>query len=228
MRGVTCLWLGAVALYGLPYVPQDQTYFKGTSEMGRLKDYQNDDTDRGRFRKKYDGDGWVITEYSYRKREGELFEIAVRADKKGEDKICRNFAPDGSIMGSVKLRSRPLYGLEKLYGDGKYRNHEYIIIVEGEKCAEAAQKFFDEYIVITYSGGASSINYTDWKPLQGKVVLILADNDIPGLNSALSVSDKLKKFRCTVTIYSRHGDDKTDIADWIEDCETAEKRMDLR
>ena len=191
----------------------------------------------GDFRRKYDGDGWTITEYQYLKRYGELFETAVRADKfetavradkEGEDKVCRSFAPDGSYMGTVKYRSRPLYGLEKLYGDGKYRDHENIIIVKGEKCSEAAQKFFDNHIVVTYSGGAGSIDFTDWKPLQGKVVLILADNDQPGLNSALIVSDKLKKLRCATTVYSRHGDDKTDIADWIEDCETAEKRMDLR
>ena len=97
-------------------------------------------------------DGRTITEYQYRKRDGELFETAVRADKEGKDKVCRNFAPDGSFMGEVKLRSRPLYGLGKLYGDSKYRDHEDIIIVEGEKCAETAQPFFDDHIVVTYSG----------------------------------------------------------------------------
>ena len=196
--------------------------------MGAVKHLRTDNSDLGRFRRNHLEIGFKLTEYEYRDSEGKLFEIAVRADKEGEDKECRNFAPDGSIMGKVKLRSRPLYGLEKLYGDGKYRNHEDIIIVEGEKCAKEAQKFFGGHIVVTYSGGANSLDYTDWKPLRGKEVLILADNDQAGLNSALSVSDKLKKIRCTVTIYSRHGDDKTDIADWIEDCETAEEKMDIR
>ena len=94
-----------------------------------------------------------------------MFETAVRADKKGQTKECRNFAPDGSFMGIVKRRSRPLYGLLKLRGDGQYKKPEGIIIVEGEKCADAAQKFFKDYIVLTYAGGASSIDYTDWKPL---------------------------------------------------------------
>ena len=198
--------------------------------MGKVKTLQNDESDLGKFRRQYVGDGWTITEYRYLKRDGVLFETAVRADKEGADKVCRNFAPDGSFMGvPSSLRSRPLYGLGKLYGDGKYRDHEDIIIVEGEKCSEAAQQFFDDHIVVTYSGGASSIDYTDWKPLRGKVVLILADNDQPGLNSALIVSDKLKKITLHGYVSTlRHGDDKTDIEDWIEDCETAEDKMDLR
>ena len=157
-----------------------------------------------------------------------MFETVARADKKGQPKECRNFAPDGSFMGKVKRRSRPLYGSLKLRGDGRHKNPKGIIIVEGEKCADAAQKFFDDYIVLTYAGGANSIEYTDWKPLQGQEVLILADNDVVGLNSALLVSDKLAKQRCSITIYSRHGTDKSDIADWIDDCRTAEEKMNLR
>ena len=195
--------------------------------MGRMKDFQNDDTDRGRFLKKYCD--WKITDYQYLDRDGVLFEIVYRADKKGETKVCRNFAPDGSFMGKVKKRSRPLYGLLKLRGDGPYKDPEGIIIVEGEKCADAAQKFFVDYIeVLTYAGGASSIEYTDWKLLQGQEVLILADNDVIGLNTARLVSDRLEKLRCSITIYSRHGTDKSDIADWIEECKTAEEKMDLR
>ena len=194
--------------------------------MGRMKEFQNDDTDRGRFLKKYND--WKITDYQYLDRDGVLFEIVYRADKEGETKVCRNFAPDGSYMGKVKKRSRPLYGLLKLRGDGPYKDPEGIIIVEGEKCADAAQKFFDDYIVLTYSGGAGSIEYTDWKPLQGQEVLILPDNDVIGLNTARLVSDRLEKLRCSIMIYSRHGTDKSDIADWIEECKTAEEKIDLR
>ena len=196
--------------------------------MGQVKKLNDDDTDLGKFRRKHFGDGRKITEYQYWDENGKLFETVARADKKGEDKECRNFAPDGSFMGKVKRRSRPLYGLLKLRGDGRYKKPKGIIIVEGEKCADAAQKFFDNHIVLTYAGGACSIDYTDWKPLQGNDVLILADNDGVGLNSALLVSDKLAKLRCSITIYSRRGTDKSDIADWIEDFETAAEKMDLR
>ena len=194
--------------------------------MGRMKDRQSDDTALGEFRRNHQD--YTITEYQYHDKEGDLFETVVRADKKGETKVCRNFAPDGSVMGKVKLRSRPLYGLLKLRGDGQYKNPKGIIIVEGEKCADTAQKFFKDYIVMTYAGGADSIDYTDWKQLQGKEVLIIADNDVVGLNAALLVSDKLAKLRCSITIYSRRGTDKLDIADWIEECETAEEKMELR
>ena len=195
--------------------------------MGQVKKLNDDDTDLGKFQRRHFDDGRKITEYQYWDGDGELFETVARADKKGEDKECRNFAPDGSFMGKVKRRSRPLYGLLKLRGDGRYKKPKGIIIVEGEKCADAAQKFFDDYTVLTYAGGANSIDYTDWKPLQGHEVLILADNDDVGLNAALLVSDKLAKLRCSITIYSRHGTDKSDIADWIDEC-TAEEKMDLR
>ena len=97
-------------------------------------------------------------------------------------------------------------------------------------CGSGPTSFFDNHIVVTYSGGASSIDYTDWKPLQGKMVLILADNDQPGLNSALIISDKLKKIRCaTRHLLAGRFDDKTDIADWIKDCKTADiEKTDLR
>ena len=196
--------------------------------MGRLGDFQNDDTELGEFRRRHFDDNWTMIDYPYLDRDGKLFETVVRADKKGQAKVCRNFAPDGSYMGTVKRRSRPLYGLLKLRGDGPYKDPDGIIIVEVEKCADAAQKFFDDYIVLTYAGGASSIDYSDWKPLQGKEILIIADNDNPGLASALLLSDKLTKLRCLITIYSRHGEDKSDIADWIEECKNAEEETDLR
>ena len=42
------------------------------------------------------------------------------------------------------------------------------------------------------------------------------------------VYDKLVKLYCTVRIYSVEGNDKRDIADWIDDCQTATEREALR
>jgi hypothetical protein len=59
---------------------------------------------------------------------------------------------------------RPLYGLHQLT-EGKS-----LLIVEGEKTADAAQALFPDYSVLTWSGGAKSVEKSDWTPLRGREV----------------------------------------------------------
>jgi len=72
------------------------------------------------------------------------------------------------------------YGLEKLAQDAT----KSILIVEGEKKADAAQKMLTEYHVLSWIGGAGSVGKTDWNCLAGKEVIIWPDNDSGGLKAA--------------------------------------------
>lgn len=65
------------------------------------------------------------------------------------------------------------YGIEKLSHDLK----KPILIVEGEKTCDAAQKLLPEYHVLTWSGGKGGIGKTSWECLIGKEVLIWPDYD---------------------------------------------------
>ena len=52
--------------------------------------------------------------------------------------------------------------------------------------------------------------------------MIIADTDDVGRNVARRIEKKLKKEDCTVTVYSREGEDGRDISDWIEGKSTSE------
>ena len=74
---------------------------------------------------------------------------------------------------------RPLYGLDKLPNNpGKQ-----VLVVEGEKKADAAQKIVgDALVVVAWSGGAQSIKRADWGPLAGRKVVLWPDADLKRLN----------------------------------------------
>lgn len=68
---------------------------------------------------------------------------------------------------------RPLYNLDKLTA----RPTATVIVVEGEKTAEAAEKLLPNAIITCWQGGSNAIAKTDWTPLQGRRVLLWPDND---------------------------------------------------
>jgi hypothetical protein len=52
-----------------------------------------------------------------------------------------------------------------------------VLLVEGEKCADAAQEQLPELVCLTWSGGASSSNTANWLPLSGRKVIEWPDCD---------------------------------------------------
>jgi len=80
---------------------------------------------------------------------------------------------------------RPLYGLEILTN----RKNDTILLVEGEKSANAARVIAGKhYVVLTWPNGASAINSTNWYPLVGRKVLIWPDADKPGIEAAEKIA----------------------------------------
>ena len=72
---------------------------------------------------------------------------------------------------------RPLYGMP--FTD------QPVVLVEGEKCAEAVMACGIQ--ATTWAGGSSAIHKTDFSPLAGKTVIIWPDNDQPGFRAAASL-----------------------------------------
>ena len=71
---------------------------------------------------------------------------------------------------------RPLYGLELL----AERPDAPVIVVEGEKCADAARLIFPDCVAVSPMNGARSPQLADWSPLRARDVTICGDNDKPG------------------------------------------------
>lgn len=79
---------------------------------------------------------------------------------------------------------RPLYNISGIMKSDK------VILVEGEKCADA---LIEQGITATTAmlGANAPIEKTDWSPLKGKHVIIWPDNDEPGKQYAEKVVKKL-------------------------------------
>lgn len=109
---------------------------------------------------------------------------------------------------------RPLYGLEEL----KKRPDAPILIVEGEKAADAARKMCEPYIVVTWPGGAQAINKVDFSPLYGrKKVLLWPDGDEPGKDAMSAVSHKLGPHVGEIKYINTDKNSGWDAADALEE-----------
>jgi len=72
---------------------------------------------------------------------------------------------------------RPMYNLHLLQA----RPYADVIMVEGEKAADAATILFSDYICMSWIGGKDNVRYTDFSPLEGRSVYLWADNDVAGV-----------------------------------------------
>jgi putative DNA primase/helicase len=55
-----------------------------------------------------------------------------------------------------------------------------VLVVEGEKTAEAAKRIFPGWAVTTSQGGSGAAEKSDWSPVNCKQVTIWPDADDPG------------------------------------------------
>lgn len=96
-----------------------------------------------------------------------------------------------SLRG-YKAQERPLYNLLEIIKHSK----NTVLIVEGEKTVEAANKLFvnDRIISTTWLGGAGAVSKTDWSHLYGRQVIIWPDNDEAGFKAAEQISTELRKI----------------------------------
>lgn len=105
---------------------------------------------------------------------------------------------------------RPLYGLEHM------RDGRTVLVVEGEKCADAARQALGEALdVVTWPGGGNAVDRADWSHLRARRVIIWPDCDAavdkrtrellpehqqPGIKAAERAAAHLVKLGCEVRI----------------------------
>ena len=105
---------------------------------------------------------------------------------------------------------RPLYGLERL------RDGRTVLVVEGEKCVDAAREVLGEALdVVTWPGGGNAVDRADWSVLRGRKVIIWPDCDDardkrtgelleearqPGTKAAERAAARLVELGCDVRI----------------------------
>jgi hypothetical protein len=125
----------------------------------------------------------------YRNAVGRVLFAKVRFDMADGSKLVLPLSY-GSEPGSPPKwqwkgvpQPRPLYGLDRLAG----HPDAAVLVVEGEKAADAATALFPDMVAVTSPDGAGAANKADWSPLAGRRVAIWPDNDTEGQNYANSV-----------------------------------------
>lgn len=83
------------------------------------------------------------------------------------------------------IKPRPLYGLDLLAA----RPDAPVLVVEGEKAADAARDLAPWAVVVSWPGGGGGIGLVDWAPLKGRRVLLWPDADEPGRNTMAGYTD---------------------------------------
>lgn len=110
---------------------------------------------------------------------------------------------------------RPLYGLELL---AQYPDHP-VLIVEGEKAADAARRIAGHvYVVVTWPNGSNAGDKVDWSPIHGRKVLIWPDADEAGIKVASVIAAQIHAHCLEIKTIDVAGDlSGRDAADALED-----------
>lgn len=119
------------------------------------------------------------------------FDIPATAEKAaGKEYLPRTYCKNAET-GELAWRwvafpkPRPLYGLEKL----KERPKATIIMCEGEKAADAAQRMFPKEIAMSWPGGSQAVKKADFTPIHGRKLILWPDADQPGLDAMHDVAE---------------------------------------
>ncbi len=128
--------------------------------------------------------------WCYRDAEGRVLFYQRRFESSDGGKEYRPLTYAADRTGERAWRSMgiprpyPLYGLEELAA----RPDAQVLVVEGEKTADAARALLPEMVAVTSPFGARSASKAGWSPLAGRDVVIWPDNDEAGHTYATAVA----------------------------------------
>ena len=126
--------------------------------------------------------GPATAKWDYLDAQGRLIAVVYRYDPPGRKKEFRPW--DARRRKMAPPEPRPLYNQPGI------RNAAQVVLVEGEKCAQA---LIELGIVATTAmhGANAPVDKTDWTPLAGKAVLIWPDRDKPGWEYAVQAAQAI-------------------------------------
>lgn len=146
--------------------------------------------------------------YAYRDADGGPLHYVARWDHSGGSKDIRPVVFIETIAGQRRWamqgvpEPRPLYGLDLLAA----RPGLPVLVVEGEKTADAARRLLPSHVAVTWSGGAANVLKADWTPLRGRDVVLWPDHDEPGRKAMGKAAEKLQALAKSVRLVSLPAD----------------------
>lgn len=125
--------------------------------------------------------------WTYRDEHGDELGHVLRFDMPGGGKEVLPLSwCVSSLTGELQWRwlsfpkPRPMYGLDKLAANP----NALVMVVEGEKAADAAQELFaangwpvQDLVVVSWPGGGKAVRHVDWSPLARRAVALWPDAD---------------------------------------------------
>jgi putative DNA primase/helicase len=145
------------------------------------------------------GKGYSNGRYVYLTETGEIVTAVYRwdfVDAEGKpDKITLPLTY-GTLDGEEKWHCKAppvpsgLYRLPQLVAEMT----KPVLVVEGEKTADAAVGLFPDMAVVTWRGGSNAVTKADWARLSNRSVVIWPDNDEPGQKAADHVAQMLHEI----------------------------------
>ena len=111
--------------------------------------------------------------HEYTRGDGEVCMVVLRIEEPGRGKRflqCRTVDGGGFVMGAPP-KPWMIYNLEAI------REDTMVVVVEGEKCANALMAV--GITATTSPGGAGKASLADWSAMAGKVAILWPDNDPP-------------------------------------------------
>lgn len=150
--------------------------------------------------------GQYSAKWAYRDRNGNPVGYVVRWD-----------TPDGKDLRPISLigdhwelagmpKPRPIYNLPGII------NEPRVLVVEGEKAAESGIRL--GFPTTTSANGSQAAKQSDWSPLRGKQVIILPDNDAPGMSYAKAVMQVVGGAPVVLKLPGLP--EGGDLADWVK------------
>ena len=139
--------------------------------------------------------------WEYLDTEGRLLLVRVRTPDPVKEKAVITYTWCETGPGMAEWRGKspehpwPLYGLDRL----AQRHEARVLVVEGEKTADGAERIFPGTVAVT-SGSADSAAGADWNALAGRDVTIWPDADDSGAGYAVKVAGLLEGVAAAVRL----------------------------
>jgi len=160
--------------------------------------------------------------WSYLDGQGRLLGYVLRVDKGAgkKDFFPLTYWQTAGWKNKAWPRPRPLYNQAELAA----RRDAPVLVVEGEKTAEAARSLFSDFVAVTWPGGSSSASHANWMPLAGRRVWLLPDADAPGRKAMAEVAKALQARAEELTQFVLPANTPAgwDVADWTGSSAEAE------
>jgi putative DNA primase/helicase len=155
--------------------------------------------------------GRAVAQWCYRSRTGEQLywvqrlDLPATADKPARKLFIhrvwldnqwhypRSKGPNADPFSCEWPTPRPLYRLPDVYS----RPDAPVLIVEGEKAADAAAALFPNTVIVSWSNGSKAVDLVDWSPLAGRRVTVWPDNDDDGHKAMARIAARLLCLPCT-------------------------------